>query len=64
MRRPIRKRKPKKNMKGRLRGGASVPCPECGANSRVIITRRDVDAVSRRRVCLGSGHHEFFTTER
>lgn len=56
--------KPKKNMAGRKRGGASVPCPECGSNSQVIITRRGGNSVNRRRECTGRGKHSFFTDER
>jgi len=57
-------RKKKKNMKGRPRGGASVPCPDCGANSRVIITKRDRESmVVRKRECLGRSHHHFTTKE-
>lgn len=52
-----------KKMKGRKRGGASVPCPTCSKNSRVIITRRDGDSVVRTRKCLGSAGHVFSTTE-
>lgn len=55
--------KPKKNMKGRPRGGASVPCPSCGKDSHVIITRRSGDEVSRRRICVGRGKHLFDTLE-
>jgi hypothetical protein len=70
-----RKRKPKKNMKGRPRGGATVPCPHrtrkrdggytdpCGADSEVVITRRDGAGVRRRRQCLGDGRHLFDTRE-
>jgi hypothetical protein len=57
------RRKPKKNMKGRKRGGASVPCPECEADSHVIITRREGGVVIRKRACLGRTSHEFTTTE-
>lgn len=55
--------KKRKNMKGRPRGGASVMCPRCGANSEVIITRRDGDQVSRRRECKGEARHLFDTQE-
>jgi hypothetical protein len=58
-----RRAKPKKNMKGRPRGGASVPCPACGKNSRVVITRRVYDTVERRRMCIAKRPHEFLTTE-
>ncbi len=57
-------KKKKKNMKGRPRGGATVPCPRCGANSSVIITRRDGTNVVRQRVCKGRTEHLFNTTER
>lgn len=53
--------KPKKNMKGRPRGGASVPCPTCGKDSHVVITRRDDGSVLRKRVC--SRNHTFATRE-
>jgi hypothetical protein len=53
----------KKNMKGRPRGGASVPCPRCGKDSRVLLTRRDDREVLRRRMCLGNAEHLFDTTE-
>ena len=56
--------KAKKNMKGRPRGGATMPCPVCGANSHVIITRRtDDDVVIRKRRCLGDEGHPFDTVE-
>jgi hypothetical protein len=55
--------KPIKKMKGRPRGGASVPCPRCGKDSQVIITRRDGDEVNRRRVCKGRAEHLFDTVE-
>lgn len=53
--------KKKKNMKGRKRGGASVPCPRCHKDSRVIITRRVSDEVLRNRVC--KSNHAFTTVE-
>lgn len=56
-------RKPKKNMLGRPRGGATVPCPTCQSDSEVIITRRDGPDVIRRRQCKGAGEHLFDTTE-
>jgi len=56
-------KKRKKNMRGRPRGGASVLCPQCGKDSRVIITRRDGRDVVRRRVCKGRAEHLFETTE-
>jgi len=56
-------KKKKKNMKGRPRGGASVPCPRCGKDSRVVITRRDGPDVLRRRQCKGAHEHLFDTTE-
>ncbi len=59
-----RKKKPLKNMKGRPRGGASVPCPRCGADSQVLLTRRDGNEVSRRRQCKGPAHHLFDTDEK
>lgn len=50
--------------KRRLRGGTSAPCPKCGGPSRVIVTRRAGDIVTRRRSCLKrSCHHEFKTEE-
>ena len=56
-------RKKKKNMKGRKRGGASVPCPECDSNSRVTLTRREGLKVIRHRLC--SRHdHSFSTVEK
>ncbi len=54
--------KKKKNMKGRKRGGASVPCPQCGEDTRVIITRRVDGKVNRKRTCRHD--HEFNTVER
>lgn len=56
-------KKQKKRMKGRPRGGATVPCPACEKDSRVLLTRRDGNTVIRRRQCLGPGHHLFDTTE-
>lgn len=56
-------RKPKKNMKGRKRGGATVACPHCGDDSEVIITRRVPSGVHRRRQCMGHQQHIFETME-
>lgn len=54
----------KKKRTPRLRGGASAPCPRCGGPSRVIVTRRLGDQISRRRECLARRcRHEFKTTE-
>jgi hypothetical protein len=55
--------KKKKNMKGRKRGGASVPCPidRCRKDSRVVLTRRVDGEVVRNRVC--KGNHAFTTVE-
>lgn len=52
-------------MKSRKRGGASVPCPECGGPTHVVITRRLEDAVKRMRKCtkVRCGH-QFSTTEK
>jgi len=58
--------------KKRKRGGVSMPCPKCRANSRVAKTRRfnssliDDKAVivTRSRVCLGKTEHFFITEER
>lgn len=55
--------KKKKNMKGRKRGGASVPCPDCQSNSNVVITRRVEDEVIRNRICTGRTKHTFTTVE-
>jgi hypothetical protein len=57
-------KKQTKRMKGRPRGGATVPCPRCGRDSRVVITRRDGPDVVRRRICKGPAEHLFDTTER
>jgi transcriptional regulator NrdR family protein len=48
----------------RPRGGASHPCPRCDGDSHVVITRRDEDSGSVRRVreCR-SCHHRFHTVE-
>lgn len=51
-----------KKMKGRPRGGASVPCPLCQSNSNVALTRRDGTKVARWRNCTNG--HAFQTTER
>lgn len=56
------KKKMTKNMKGRPRGGASVPCPQCRADSRVLVTRRIDGEVTRNRTCTRG--HAFLTTER
>lgn len=57
-------KKKKWDMKGRPRGGASVPCPVCNSDSRVIITGRNAEAqVVRKRECLGRAHHKFQTKE-
>lgn len=56
-----------RHSKRRQRGGASVPCPLCGADSTVIYTRRQgvpgtVGAfVYRLRLC--EGEHRFPTNE-
>lgn len=55
--------KKRKNMKGRPRGGASVPCPKCGKDSHVIITRRTDGEVTRTRECHGRHAHSFRTIE-
>jgi len=44
--------KTKKKMKGRPRGGASCPCPECSGHSEVIVTKRVDLKVLRERKCL------------
>jgi len=49
--------------KKRKRGGASMPCPECGSHSHVIITKRIDDKVERQRECLGRRPHKFHTYE-
>lgn len=57
-------KKSKKNMKGRPRGGASVPCPQCQADSRVVITRRGENGiVVRKRECKGRRTHHSFETQ-
>lgn len=56
-------KKPKKKMKGRKRGGASHPCPKCGSDSEVIITKRDGSAVLRKRQCLRRPSHKYATME-
>jgi hypothetical protein len=53
----------RKIVKKRVRGGASVPCPACGAPSRVRETRREGLLVRRLRRCLSRNRHEFFTLE-
>lgn len=58
-----RKKKKIKAMKGRPRGGASIPCPECEADSHVIITRREGSVVVRKRECKGRTPHVFETRE-
>lgn len=54
------------------RGGASVPCPKCGAPSSVIRTmrgerlrtsRRKPTFVLRHRRCVSPAHHKFETEE-
>lgn len=54
--------KKKKNMKGRKRGGASVPCPRCHKDSRVVLTRRVDGEVARNRTC--TANHAFTTLEK
>jgi transcriptional regulator NrdR family protein len=45
-------KKPRKTPK-RVRGGASVPCPQCGNQTQVLDTRRGTDGqVQRLRRCL------------
>ena len=51
-----------KKMAGRKRGGASMICPDCGSDSRVMITRRISGSVYRKRKCVAQGH-EFETNE-
>lgn len=58
-----------KHAKRRQRGGASVPCPQCGGDTTVVFTRRHVPEqtadmpvyVRRQRVCAKG--HKFTTTE-
>lgn len=56
----------------RKRNGLSVPCPKCGARSRVWRTtlgerlrtsERGRDFVVRERRCLSRAHHRFLTEE-
>lgn len=52
-------------LKPRKRGGASVPCPKCSSDSRVLYTRRVGqigDSVVRGRECL-KRKHRFETIE-
>lgn len=51
------RRKPRR----RIRGGATVPCPECRKKTRVLRTTRSDDRVVRERVCVDD--HRFTTTE-
>jgi transcriptional regulator NrdR family protein len=46
----------------RVRGGASHPCPQCGAVTRVLRTTKIDMTVQRHRQCLRC-HHEYHTTE-
>ena len=39
-----------------------MTCPVCGGNSRVVNTRKDVDAVYRQRKCYEC-HYIFYTAE-
>jgi hypothetical protein len=48
--------------KTKKRGGASAPCPKCGANSHVVVTQRQDGDVIRVRKCKRYGH-EFRTKE-
>jgi hypothetical protein len=53
-----------KKAKGRVRGGASAPCPQCGNATRVLDTRRTLDGqVQRLRQCLANPEHTFTTVE-
>lgn len=54
----------KKPIKTRPRGGASVPCPKCGASSKVLETRRQDASTSRWRVCSNKKPHKFETEEK
>lgn len=47
----------------RRRGGASVPCPECGGDSRVVETRRVDDMTVRRTRACQTCDHRFETRE-
>jgi transcriptional regulator NrdR family protein len=51
---------PKKKKK---RGGASLPCPTCGKDTHVIVTRRGEGKVIRFRGCLKHEAHRFYTCE-
>jgi hypothetical protein len=51
--------------KKRERGGASFPCPGCGAPTHVLDTRRGLldDEVRRLRQCLKNKQHTVMTVE-
>jgi hypothetical protein len=51
-----------KKTKRRKRGGASVPCPQCGGSTEVVITRRSDRVVTRKRKCKRC-RHKFETRE-
>jgi transcriptional regulator NrdR family protein len=55
-------KKTKPSTKERPRGGASVPCPRCGAATQVLTTRRVEGVVTRRRQCT-SCEEKFETKE-
>jgi len=50
-------------VKKRKRGGASVPCPRCGKDTQVIITRRLVEGEAVKRIRECSRGHKFVTLE-
>ena len=57
------KKKKRKKIQKRSRGGASYLCPKCRHPSHVIITRREEDGDVRRNRECGSCNTKFVTLE-
>jgi transcription elongation factor Elf1 len=59
----VPKKKRKKKVQKRSRGGASYLCPRCQHPSHVVVTRREEDGDIRRYRECGPCGHKFTTLE-